>query len=63
MPKHDWKLVLGHTSELGEGPVWDDQHQRLLWVDILRGEIHQYFPENQQHTITEIGQIIVCCLL
>ena len=23
-----------HQAELGESPVWSDQHQRLWWVDI-----------------------------
>jgi sugar lactone lactonase YvrE len=28
-----------HSSKLGESPVWDAAHQRLLWVDIVGGEI------------------------
>jgi sugar lactone lactonase YvrE len=28
-----------HSSKLGESPVWDAAHQRLLWVDINGGEI------------------------
>ncbi|UPK73129.1 SMP-30/gluconolactonase/LRE family protein [Nocardioidaceae bacterium SCSIO 66511] len=29
---------------LGESPVWDASTQTLLWVDILRGELHRYDP-------------------
>jgi xylono-1,5-lactonase len=26
------------TTEHGEGPVWDFRHQRLYWVDLLKGD-------------------------
>jgi len=29
-----------HAYELGEGPLWDDRHERLLWVDINAGVVH-----------------------
>lgn len=28
-----------HSSRLGESPVWDAENQRLLWADIVGGEI------------------------
>jgi sugar lactone lactonase YvrE len=30
--------------ELAEGPVWDAGRQRLLWVDILAGDVHAFDP-------------------
>jgi sugar lactone lactonase YvrE len=27
-------------ATLGEGPVWDEERQRLLWLDILPGLVH-----------------------
>jgi sugar lactone lactonase YvrE len=37
-------LALDARLELGEGPVWDDREQCLLFVDIERGEIHRFEP-------------------
>ncbi|HRI11788.1 MAG TPA: SMP-30/gluconolactonase/LRE family protein [Verrucomicrobiota bacterium] len=36
------ECVLKARAVLGEGPVWHEG--RLLWVDIERGEIHQFDP-------------------
>ena len=38
------ELVLDARAELGEGPRWDSAHQRLLWVDIMRGRVHAFTP-------------------
>lgn len=29
------------TCELGEGPVWDGRSGELIWVDILRAQVHR----------------------
>lgn len=50
--------VLEHRCLLGEGPVWDADRQRILWVDILRGEIHQYFTLTEKHNIFKAGQMV-----
>ncbi len=32
---------------LGEGPVWDDRTQRLLWIDIQGKTLHAYHPSTE----------------
>ncbi|MFC0267393.1 SMP-30/gluconolactonase/LRE family protein [Kushneria aurantia] len=39
------------TMALGEGPQWDDNEQRLYWVDIKAGELHRLDPLNAQHEV------------
>jgi sugar lactone lactonase YvrE len=43
-------------AELGEGPLWDAARQRLWFVDIMRGHVHQYDPAAGHDVIFEIGQ-------
>ncbi|ULQ57777.1 SMP-30/gluconolactonase/LRE family protein [Flavihumibacter rivuli] len=44
-----YEIVYDHTCLLGEGPVWDDQRQSIIWVDILNGHIHEYHEPTQTH--------------
>ena len=46
------------VSELGEGPVWDAQQQRIIWVDIEQGKIHSYYPATKQYKAFEAGQMV-----
>jgi sugar lactone lactonase YvrE len=48
-------LVDAHAT-LGEGPVWDDQQQRLLWVDILPGLVHRFDPATGRDDIFRAGK-------
>jgi sugar lactone lactonase YvrE len=52
----DVELVLDARAELGESPVWDDRRQRLLFVDIARGEVHEFDPATGHDRVFEVGQ-------
>ena len=49
-------LALDVRAELGEGPVWDVPRQRLWFVDIMRGHVHQFDPTTRGDRVFEIGQ-------
>jgi sugar lactone lactonase YvrE len=46
-------------AHLGEGPTWDAAIQQLLWVDILRAEVHRLDPADGSdfvlHTPQHVG--------
>jgi sugar lactone lactonase YvrE len=46
-------LELGTT--LGEGPVWDDREQRLVFVDILGERVHWFRPGPETHSSFATG--------
>jgi len=52
------ELVIDHRCLLGEGPVWDMNRKSICWVDILRGEIHEYSPSDETHKTIYAGQMI-----
>ncbi|MCE6991066.1 SMP-30/gluconolactonase/LRE family protein [Dyadobacter sp. CY323] len=52
------EVVLDHCCHLGEGPVWDPADQRILWVDITEGKIHQFFTKEKKHKVFSAGQMV-----
>lgn len=38
------EVVVVAAAELGEGPGWDAERGRLIWVDILGGRVHEHLP-------------------
>lgn len=57
------ELVLDIRTELGEGPLWDDQRMRLLFVDIMRGHIHEFDPATGKDRIVDVGRPVGCVAL
>src|SRR5215510_9660636 len=52
------ELALDVKAELGEGAIWDADRQRLLFVDITRGYVHQFDPETRAHRHLEAGRMV-----
>ncbi len=50
------ELVLDVRTQLGEGPIWDAARGRLLFVDIMRGHVHEFDPASGRDRIVEVGQ-------
>lgn len=53
-------LLVDARAELGEGPAWDEQHNRLLWVDILKGHVHATTPAGDDRVIWQADSPIGC---
>jgi len=48
------KLVLAAEDIVGESIVWDDRHNRLVWVDIIGRRIHGFFPDTGVHQVWNV---------
>jgi sugar lactone lactonase YvrE len=57
------ELVLDIRAELGEGPLWDDRRNRLVFVDIMRGHIHEFDPATGDDRVVEVGRPVGCVAL
>ncbi len=51
-------LELQYEATLGECPVWDEQENRLYWVDILSGTLFKYDPGQKENEVFNIGEHI-----
>jgi sugar lactone lactonase YvrE len=54
--RDELELVLDAGLELGEGPIWDDERQLLLFVDIMQGDVHTFDPATGVHRVVSIGR-------
>ncbi len=50
------ELALDVRAQLGEGPVWDADRSRLLFVDIMRGQVHEFDPTTGRDRVIDVGQ-------
>lgn len=45
-------------SILGESPVWDPVKQRIIWVDIVQGKVHEFYPGTNKSNTFNVGQMV-----
>ncbi|MDB5019169.1 MAG: L-arabinolactonase [Pedobacter sp.] len=45
-------------SFLAEGPIWDALSKSLLYVDIIDGLIHEYYPDTDEHKTINVHQMV-----
>lgn len=55
---------VGETiCQLGEGALWDGQHQRLFFIDIIGKKLFEYYPETgvqNEHAMPSMIGTVVC---
>src|SRR4051794_28310586 len=52
--------VLATDATLAEGPRWDAERGRLLWVDIDAGELHDFDPAAGADRAIALGSRVGC---
>jgi sugar lactone lactonase YvrE len=50
------EIAIDSRATLGEGPVWDEQRQLLLWLDILPGLVHRFDPATGSDDVFRVGK-------
>ena len=51
-----YEVAVRADAALGEGPTWDTDAQRLIWVDILGSRVHAYDPGSGRRTVMATEQ-------
>lgn len=54
------EAITDAVAHHGEGPVWDDRDGRLLWVDMLRGDVLSLTPGSAEVRRTHVGDVAAC---
>jgi sugar lactone lactonase YvrE len=49
-------VALDARAVLGEGPVWDEELQCLVWLDILPGLVHRFDPATGADDVFGVGK-------
>ncbi|MFI1438075.1 SMP-30/gluconolactonase/LRE family protein [Streptomyces fructofermentans] len=51
-----FEVAVRAEAALGEGPTWDAEGRRLIWIDILGSRVHTYEPDTGRRTVRATGQ-------
>ncbi|MET7453515.1 SMP-30/gluconolactonase/LRE family protein [Streptomyces sp. NPDC005574] len=51
-----YEVAVRAEAALGEGPTWDADTGRLVWIDILASRVHTYDPASGRRTVRVTGQ-------
>ncbi|MET8243101.1 SMP-30/gluconolactonase/LRE family protein [Streptomyces sp. NPDC005202] len=51
-----YEVAVRAEAELGEGPTWDPEAGRLIWVDVLASRVHTYDPASGRRTVRTTEQ-------
>ncbi|MEU4612469.1 SMP-30/gluconolactonase/LRE family protein [Streptomyces umbrinus] len=46
-----YEVAVQAEAALGEGPTWDADAQRLIWIDILGSRVHTFDPVSGRRTV------------
>jgi len=63
MKRYHAELVVDAKSSLGEGPIWDAQRNRILWIDYDKALLHAYEPQNGTHSVITLPHQVSCFAL
>jgi len=55
------EVVLQARASVGEGPVWDERTNSLVWVDIMNNSVHIFDPASGQDRAVDVGQACRRC--
>jgi gluconolactonase len=55
---NELEVVADVRALLGEGPVWNDATQQLMWVDILGRRIHAYDPAAETSRAWQLSETV-----
>ncbi|MFE1799722.1 SMP-30/gluconolactonase/LRE family protein [Streptomyces sp. NPDC059517] len=53
---HAYEVAVRAEAALGEGPTWDADAQRLIWIDILGSRVFTYDPVSGRRTVLATEQ-------